>query len=150
MGTALVIVACFMLAGQLHLMPVGGEAIGLSGEKLIMAVVANFILGALLTIGIGFFAPCMAVLFALGMSPKVVFPIMMGSCAFLQPAASYKFIQKGAYDRKVAMTITIFGTIGAILAAYTVKEIPLAAMKWVVFVVVIYAATMMFKSTLKK
>jgi hypothetical protein len=43
----------------------------------------NFFLGAIMTAGVGLYAPCMALIFALGMSPKVAFPIMMGSCAFL-------------------------------------------------------------------
>ncbi|MBO0564727.1 permease, partial [Clostridium botulinum] len=100
MGVALIIVALVMLAGQLKLMPAGGDAVGLQGVKLIVAIIGNFILGALMTLGIGLYAPCMALVYALGMSPKVAFPIMMGSCAFLMPAASLKFVKEGAYDRK--------------------------------------------------
>ena len=150
MGIALCFVAFLMLASQLKLMPVGGEAIGLTGGKLIFAVISNFILGALMTIGIGLYAPCMALVFALGMSPKVAFPIMMGSCAFLMPVASAKFVKEGAYDRKASMAITIFGSIGVLIAAYIVKEIPLYLLKWVVIVVIFYTSIMMFRSAARK
>jgi len=149
MGTALVVVALIMLAQQLKLMPQGGEAIGLTGAKLIIAIGANFILGALMTLGIGLYAPCMALVFALGLSPKIAFPIMMGSCAFLMPAAAAKFVKEGAYDRKASMAITIFGTIGVFIAAYIVKELPLNILKWLVIVVIIYTSAMMFKSASK-
>jgi uncharacterized membrane protein YfcA len=149
MGAALLVVALIMLAQQLNFMPSGGDAIGLTGIKLIVAVVANFIFGALMTLGIGLYAPCMALVFALGMSPKIAFPIMMGSCAFLMPAASAKFVKEGAYDRKASMAITIFGTIGVFIAAYIVKTLPLNILKWLVVIVIIYTAIMMFKSAIK-
>ena len=96
MGFALVVTAFFMLSGQMEWIQGGGEAIGLTGWKLALAIVANFILGAFMTVGIGLYAPCMALIYALGMSPLVAFPIMMGSCAFLMPPASAKFIKEGA------------------------------------------------------
>ncbi len=150
MGAALLVVALVMLAGQLKLMPVGGEAIGLTGGKLIIAVIANFILGALMTLGIGLYAPCMALVFALGMSPKVAFPIMMGSCAFLMPVAAAKFVQEGAYDRKASMAITIFGVVGVLIAAYIVKTLPLKILTWLVICVIIYTSIAMFRSANKK
>lgn len=146
MGVALLAVVIMMLAGQLGIMPSGGEAIGLTGIKLVIAVVGNFILGALMTLGIGLYAPCMALVFALGLSPKVAFPIMMGSCAFLMPVASAKFVKEGAYDRKASMAITLFGAVGVLIAAYIVKSLPLDVLRWLVDAVIIYTAIMMFKS----
>lgn len=149
MGIALLAVALTMVAGQLDLFPAGGEAIGLTGGKLIFAIVANFILGALMTLGIGLYAPCMALVFALGLSPKVAFPIMMGSCAFLMPAASVKFVKEGAYDRKASLAITLLGIVGVLIAAYLVKSLPLNILKWLVIVVIVYTSIMMFRSATK-
>ncbi len=73
MGTALIIVALVMLAGKLNLMPAGGDAVGLHGAKLIIAIIGNFILGALMTLGIGLYAPCMALVYSLGMSQRLLF-----------------------------------------------------------------------------
>ncbi|KXG77309.1 hypothetical protein AN618_12060 [Fervidicola ferrireducens] len=149
MGIALLVVALIFLAGIFNLMPVGGEAIGLTGTKLVIGVLGNFILGALMTIGIGLYAPCMALVYALGMSPRVAFPIMMGSCAFLMPAASIKFVQEGAYDRKASVAITIAGSLGVFVAAYLVKSMPLTLLKWLVVFVIIYTAITMLRSAMR-
>lgn len=140
MAVALLAVALIILAGKLNLMPSGGDAVGLRGIKLIVAVGGNFILGALMTLGIGLYAPCMALVYALGLSPIVAFPIMMGSCAFLMPAASIKFIKENAYNRKATMIITISGIIGVIVAAYIVKSLPLNILTWLVLCVIAYTA----------
>ena len=146
MAVALLIVAVIMLISQLGLMPLGGDAVGLSGIKLVIAIVGNFILGSLMTVGVGLYAPCMALVYALGLSPKIAFPIMMGSCAFLMPSASIKFIKEKTYDVKASMAVTIFGVIGVLIAAYLVKELPLEILKWLVIAVVLYTSLSMFKS----
>jgi uncharacterized membrane protein YfcA len=146
MGLALVCIALIMIAGQLNLFPVGGNAIGLSGGKLIIGIIGNFIFGALNTLGIGLFAPCMALVFALGMDPKVAFPIMMGSGAILLPFASFKFIKEGAHAPKTSLAINIMGPIGVLVAAYLVKSLPLTTLKWLVIGVVLYTAFIMYKS----
>lgn len=146
MGLALLVTAFFMLAGQMNWIQGGGEAIGLTGWKLALAVAVNFILGALMTVGIGLYAPCMALVYALGMSPLVAFPIMMGSCAFLMPPASAKFIKEGAYNRKAAVSMAIPGAIAVLIAAFVVKSLPLDALRWVVIVVIVYTAVVMLRS----
>lgn len=146
MGLALAVVAFFVLLGQLKLIPVGGNANGLYGWNLVIAGAALFFLGALMTVGVGLFAPCMALVFAMGMSPDAAFPIMMTACAFLQPLASFKFIKAGAYDRKASLAITIFGVIGALISSLMVRSIPLYTLKWVIFTVVSYTSFQMFKS----
>lgn len=150
MGFALLITAIFMLAGRLEWIPGGGDAIGLTGGKLIFAVAVNFVLGAIMTAGVGLYAPCMALIFALGMSPKVAFPIMMGSCAFLMPPASVKFIKKGAYNRKAAIGMAIPGAIAVLIAAFIVKSLPIDTLRWVVIGVVLYTSFIMLKAGLKR
>ena len=148
MGFALLVTAFFMLSGQMSWIQGGGEAIGLTGGKLALAIGANFILGAFMTVGIGLYAPCMALVYALGMSPLVAFPIMMGSCAFLMPPASAKFIKEGAYNRKASVSMAIPGIIAVLIAAFLVKSLPLNTLRWVVIVVIIYTSVVMFKSAL--
>ena len=146
MGIGLMIVAVIFLAGQIHLMPLGGEAIGLAGWKLILAVVLSFVFGALQTIGIGFYAPCMAIVYGLGMHPLTAFPIMMTATAMLMAAGSARFIKEDAYDRKAALGLTIGGVVGVLIAAYIVKSLPLTVMKWLVTFVVMYTSVWMFIS----
>ena len=150
MGVALLVTAFFMLAGQMEWIQGGGEAIGLTGWKLALAVGVNFILGALMTVGIGLYAPCMALVYGLGMSPLVAFPIMMGSCAFLMPPASAKFIKEGAYNRKAAVSMAIPGAIAVLIAALVVKSLPLATLRWVVIIVIIYTSVVMFRSAMQE
>lgn len=151
MGIALLATALLMFAGQVGwIANLGtGEAIGLSGTKLIIAIIGNFILGALMTAGIGLYAPCMAFVYILGMSPRVAFPIMMGSCAFLMPAASIKFVKEGAYNRKASLAITIGGVIGVFIAAYLVKSLPLNILTWLVIVVVTYTGITLLRDSRK-
>lgn len=150
MGCALLITAFFMFARQMDWIQGGGDAIGLTGTKLAIAIAVNFLLGALMTAGIGLYAPCMALVFALGMSPKVAFPIMMGSCAFLMPFASAKFIQKGAYNRKATLSMAIPGTIAVLFAVFFVKSLPLDQLKTIVLFVILYTSIIMFRDAFKK
>lgn len=142
-GFALMITAFFMLATGMEWIQGGGEAIGLTGWKLAVAVVANFGLGAVMTAGIGLYAPCMALVFALGMSPQVAFPIMMGSCAILMPPASVRFIREKAYNRKAAVAMAIPGIVAVAIAAFVVKSLPLDVLRWVVMVVILYTSGVM-------
>lgn len=149
MGIALIITAGFMIAVNMEWLKGGGTAIGLNGFKLIFAVAVNFFLGALMTAGIGLYAPCMAMVFSLGLSPQVAFPIMMGSCAFLMPPASVKFIKEGAYNRKAAIAMAIPGIIAVFIAAFIVKSLPLSSLRWLVILVILYTAFVMLKSVNK-
>lgn len=151
MGIALVVTAGFMLARMMNWIEGGGDAIGLTGYKLAFAVVVNFFLGAIMTAGVGLYAPCMALIFALGMSPTVAFPIMMGSCAFLMPPASVKFIKTASYNRKAALAMAIPGSIAVLIAAFIVKSLPLQTLQWVVLAVILYtSATMLVAAFPKK
>lgn len=150
MGTALFITSGFMLAAKFNLIEGGGNAIGLEGYKLVLAVAVNFILGALMTAGIGLYAPCMALVFALGMSPAVAFPIMMGSCAVLMPLATIRFIKEGAYNRRASFIISFTGLAAVLIAAFIVKSLPLDTMRWLVIGVIIYTASVMLRAGLRR
>jgi uncharacterized membrane protein YfcA len=150
MGAALMTVALIIVAAQLKLMPIGGSAIGLSGWKLAVIVVMSLIFGALQTIGVGFYAPCMAMVYTLGMHPATAFPIMMTATAMLMTAGGARFVKENAYDRKASISLTIAGVLAVFIAAYLVKSLPLDALKWVVSGVVMYTAVWMFISSRKK
>jgi len=147
MGAGLLIVAIVILAGLLHLLPLGGEALGLTGWKLATIIVMSLVFGALQTIGVGFYAPCMAMVYALGMHPATAFPIMMTATAMLMAAGGARFVKENAYDRKAAVALSIAGVIGVFLAAWVVKSLPLEVLKRVVFVVVLYTSVSMFISS---
>lgn len=146
MGIALLVAATLMLATQMQWFPGGGEALALSGAKLAIGLVGNFMLGALMTLGIGLYAPCMIMVSLLGMSPTAAFPIMMGSCAFLMPTGSLQFISKASYDLRAAIGLAIGGIPGVLIAAFLVRQLPLGAVRWLVVVVVVYTAAMLLRA----
>ena len=43
----------------------------------------------------------------LGMNPTAAFPIMMGSCAFLMPVGSLRFIRERAYSLPSALGLAL-------------------------------------------
>ena len=128
---------------NLNLIPGGGTALALEGPRLLIGLVGNFMLGALMTLGVGLYAPCLIMIGLLGMNPKAAFPIMMGSCAFLMPMASVRFIKAGAYDLKAALGLAIAGVPAVLLAAFIVKSLNVTAVRWLVTVVVLYTAITM-------
>ena len=146
MGSALLAAALFMLMTQLKWFPAGSDEIGVRGIKLAIAVGGNFMLGALMTLGIGLYAPCMILVSMLGMSERTAFPIMMGSCAFLMPVGSLRFIRERSYSLRNALGLAIGGVPGVLVAAYIVKTLSLYAVRWLVFAVVLYTAITMLMS----
>jgi uncharacterized membrane protein YfcA len=150
LGFGLMAVALIIVADFLKIMPIGGEAIGLSGWKLAVAVTLSFIFGALQTIGIGFYAPCMAMVYALGMHPQSAFPIMMTATAMLMAAGGARFVKEKIYDQKAAISLTIAGIAGVFLAAYVVKSLPLNVLRGVVCGVIMYTSGWMFYSAIRK
>jgi uncharacterized membrane protein YfcA len=148
MGLALIAAGIFFTMKNLNILQGGGNALSLSGTLLWIGVAGNFVLGALMTIGIGLYAPAMIMVALLGMSPIAAFPIMMGSCAFLMPVAGWRFIKLDAYTLKAALGLTIGGIPGVLAAAYIVKSLPLTSLRWLVAAVVIYTAIMMLRSAI--
>jgi uncharacterized membrane protein YfcA len=149
MGGALLVAACVFTAVNLGLLPGGGEALALEGWKFALALGASFVLGALMTIGIGMYAPTMIVVSLLGMSPLAAFPIMMGACALLQPIAAFRFIAHRKFAFGASLGLAAGGVIGVLIATYVVKSLPLYWLRWGVVVVVTIAAVSMLYSALK-
>jgi uncharacterized membrane protein YfcA len=142
MGVVLPILAFAMLlsSSQLGSLPGGGTLLGLTGSRLAIAVTINFGLGALMTIGLGLYAPCMILVSLVGMNPTTAFPIMMGSCAFLMPIASARFVRARSFDRRATIGLFAGGIPAVLIAAFIVKTLPLSAVRWLVVIVVLYTA----------
>jgi uncharacterized membrane protein YfcA len=152
MGTALLAAATLFIMANLRGSHFGltGDALALNGTRLAIGLLVSFCLGALMTIGIGLYAPCMIMVSLLGMNPVAAFPIMMGSCAFLMPVASLRFIRFDAFSMRAVLGLTLGGIPGVLIAAYLVKSLPLVAVRWLVVVVVLYAALVMLRSAAQR
>ena len=152
MGVALILVAAITLCKINEVGPFGilGTARGLTGGLLAVGVIANFILGILMTAGIGLYAPCMAIVLLLGMSADVAFPVMLGSCASLCPACGITFIKEGKYNRASTIPMIISGAIGVLIAGFIVTSLPLTVLTYLVCVVMVICAVMFFHDAKKR
>jgi uncharacterized membrane protein YfcA len=146
MGLALLAASSLMVLSLSGQGPAPGVALGLSGFKLGIAIVISTVLGALMMLGIGFYAPCLIMISLLGMDPRASYPIMMGACAFLMPSGSIQFIRKRSYDLRTAIAFLIGGPLAVLIAAPLVDAIPLFYLRILVLVVVLYTAIRMLRS----
>jgi uncharacterized membrane protein YfcA len=148
MGVALLVAATLLLMNIFNKQAEPGFDLGLHGTKLWIGVIGNFVLGALMSLGIGLYGPCLIMISLLGMSPKAAFPIMMGSCAFLMPVGSAQFVRKGSYNLRAALGLALGGIPAVLIAALIVKSLDLYWVKWLVVAVVIYTAASMLWSAM--
>ena len=146
MGLALLVAALFMVLSQLGRMPSGGAALSLSGAPLLLALGVNFVLGALIMVGIGNYGPTFVLLSTLGMDPRAAFPIMMGSGAFAALLGALRFLKAGSFSLQPAVGLTLGGIPAVLVAGLLVKSMPIATLRWIVVVVVTYAALVMLRS----
>jgi len=146
MGAALIVAGALFVAVNLHVFPGGGTALALHGWRLVLAVAINFVLGALMTVGVGIFGPCMLTLALLGMNPIASFPIMMASGALLQCVASERFLRTQRYAFGPAAGLALGGVPGVLLAAFVVKSLPVTALRWLVTLVVAYTALSLLRA----
>lgn len=152
-GIALAVTAVLMIlsaTGVITKLGANNVATGFHGWKLVVACAVNCILGALMSAGIGLYAPCMALVYLLGMNPIVAFPIMMSSCASTMPIAAAEFIKKNEYARMPSIAITLFGCAGVVIAVTFVKSLNLTVLMWLVIAVMIYTSVLMLIEGSKK
>ncbi len=148
MGFALLAAAALFLLKIYGIAPVGAGTYGLEGSRLVIGLAGNFILGALMSLGIGLYAPCLILVSFLGMVEKTAFPIMMGSCAFLMPVSSSEFIRNKKFDLKATIGLALGGIPAVLIAAYIVKSLDLYYVRWLVVIVVVYTAISMLRSAM--
>jgi uncharacterized membrane protein YfcA len=144
MGIALLVVCVILVRRQFDVK--GGSLDGFDGASFWIAVAGNFVFGALMTIGVGLYAPCLVMVSLLGLNPKAGFPIMMGSCAFLQALGSIPFIRGKSYAPGASVGLSLGGIPAVLVAAFIVKELDLYWVKWLVAVVVVYTAIMLLRA----
>jgi uncharacterized membrane protein YfcA len=149
-GFALLIAALFYSLSNLGLMPAGGSASGLPLTLTIVAIIANFIFGILLSFGVGNYAPTLAMLSLMGMDPRLAFPIMAAGAGFSGIAAGVQCVRKVDLDWRIVLGLTIGAIPSVLVAALIVKEMDLVLLRWLVVVVVTYAGVVLLMTALRK
>jgi uncharacterized membrane protein YfcA len=143
---ALVVAATLYAMTNLHLMPGGGTAGSLPLPLMVLAIVANFGFGILLNFGVGNYAPTLVMLSLMGMDPHLSFPIMAGGAAIAGGVASMRHIAIGKIDLRLAGGLAIGGIPAVLVAAFIVKSMPVDMLRWLVIIVVLYAAAVMLRA----
>jgi uncharacterized membrane protein YfcA len=145
-GVSLIVAAALYAAANLNLMPVGGTASSLPVPLMVVAIGGNFVFGVLLNFGVGNYAPTLAMLSLMGMDPRLSFPIMAGGAALAAAGAGAGHIARGEIDFRLAVGMALGGIPAVLVAAFLVKEMPVELLRWLVIVVVLYAAFVMLRS----
>jgi uncharacterized membrane protein YfcA len=149
MGGALLLAAVFMILGMLGRFPAGGAALAFTPRAFVLALAVNFVLGALLTLGIGNYAPSLVVFSLLGMEPRAAFPIMVGSGAFVATIAGVRFVGTGRFHWRAALGLTLGGIPGVAAAVWIVTSLPLGALRGLVLVIVVYASATLLRAGMR-
>ena len=144
----LVLAAIAYAMTNLHLFPGGGTAASLPMGLTIAAISANFAFGVLLNFGVGNYAPTLVTLSLMGMDPRLVFPIMAAGAAVMGAGACVRHIQMGQMNLKVVIGLALGGVPAVLVAAFIVKTMPLELLRWLVIVVVLYAAAVMGRAAI--
>jgi len=147
MAIALVVTAGFMALRMMASLSLSEGTIGLGGIALAIGIVASLVIGSLTSLGIGNYAPTMAVTYLLGMNQKAVFPIMATSAAVILPAAAIRFYRSGRFHRRAAAGFALGGIPGVLVAVYVVKELPLDVVRWIVVAVLLYTSATLWRSS---
>ncbi len=149
-GMALLIAAALYAMSNLDLMPIGGTATALEPRLMWIAVAGHFIMGMLMSFGIGLYAPALILLSLLGLDPRLAFPIMASACAFLMPTTGFRYIHAERIDLRIVIGMALGGIPAVLVAAFLVKEMPIEPLRWAVVVVVLYAAALLLRAASKR
>ncbi len=144
----LVLAAIAYAMTNLHLFPGGGTATGLPISLTLVSIVASFGFGILANFGVGNYAPTLVMLSLMGMDPRLCFPIMAAGGSLMGAGASLRHVAIGQIDLRIVLGLAIGGIPAVLVAAFVVKSMPLEILRWLVFVVVLYAAAIMFRAAL--
>lgn len=145
----LILAAAAYLMTNLHLFPGGGTAASLPPTLASVAIAASFGFGILLNFGVGNYAPTLVMLSLMGLDPRLCFPIMAAGASLTGAGAGIRHIQMGKLDMGIVLSLAIGGVPAVLVAALIVKTMPVELLRWLVLVVVVYAAGVMFRASLR-
>src|SRR3990167_7812365 len=146
MAVAFVSMAAIILLSQLQWLPIGGVETKLRGGHLWLGFFGMIICGFVPALGVGLFAIVEMLLFLLGLSPLIAFPIMTTAGALQQPLTTLTFTLNRAIPLKKVFIVSIAGVMGVLMAVPFITHLPLNLLRWLLFFIVGYNAFSMFRS----
>lgn len=138
-----------ILSNHFQWLPIGGDKTALQGHELLLGFIGVFLAGTLTAAGVGLFAMIQAILFCLGMSPLVAFPIMTAAGALQQPLSTGIFVIKNKVPLKKALLINFYGIIGVLVAIPVITHLNTTKLHFLLCMVLTYNTVMMTRNYLK-
>jgi len=148
-AAALLIAAALYALSNLHMMPAGGLAASLPVPLMVVVFATSFTMGVLINFGVGHYAPSLVMLSLMGMDPRLAFPIMATGGAVTVAVVSGRHIRARVADIRIALGFALGGVPAVLVAALVVKDLPIAWLRWLVIVVVVYAASVMLRDAVR-
>ena len=140
----LAMMCCFLLiiglllCHQLNMLPMDGDLIELRSWRLIVGFIAMIVCGALTSVGIGLFAMVQGVLFLLGASPLIAFPIMTTAGAMQQPLTTLVFLQQRKIPLKKTLILSLAGCIGVFITLPLFSHLTISWLHSLLMCILIY------------
>ena len=144
-GTALVFSMCALIVKMIVSAGTTGSASGISGVRLIIAVVVSLICGALNMMGVPCKPTLTALFLLLGLSPMCTLTLVLVMCGLSPIVGGVKFVRSGKYHKKTVLAATITGTVTAVIGCLVMISLPALALNIVLLCVMLIAIISMFK-----
>ncbi|HEP1462252.1 TPA: sodium:solute symporter [Streptococcus pyogenes] len=120
---------------------------GLHGIWLFVGIGFNFIVGVLMTMGLGNYAPELIFFSLMGLSPTVAMPVMMLDAAMIMTASSSQFIKANRVSWDGFAGIVSGGIIGVLLAVFFLTNLDINSLKLLVIAIVFFTGGMLTRSS---
>ncbi|AND80462.1 sulfite exporter TauE/SafE family protein [Streptococcus pantholopis] len=150
LGVLLIIAAFFMVYRMLTNpgADIANDIRGLSGIRLLIGIVFDFIIGMLMTMGLGNYAPELIFFSLMGISPAIALPVMMLNAAMIMVAGSKQFIESDRVHWPGVLGIIIGGVFGVLIAAFFLTSLDIDKLKILVVFIALYTGLMLLRSAL--
>lgn len=150
LGMLLIIAAGFMIFRMLTNpgADLTDQVRGLVGGKLLLGILFDFIIGMLMSMGLGNYAPELIFFSLMGISPAVALPVMMLNAAMIMTAGSKQFIESGRVSWKGVAGMMTGGVCGVLTAAMFLTKLDINKLKILVVCIAIYTGCMLIRSSL--
>ena len=132
------LIISLLLCHKFHLLPTDGDITEFRNWKLFLGFFAMIICGALTSVGIGLFAMVQGVLFLLGASPLIAFPIMTTAGAMQQPLTTLVFLQQNKIPLKKTLILSLAGCLGVFITLPLFTHLTISWLHSLLLVILIY------------
>lgn len=146
----LLIVAAFIMFYRLIANPgasISESAHGLYGIWILVGAMFNFMIGILMTMGLGNYAPELIFFSMLGINPSVALPVMMLDAAVIMSASTTDFIKSGRVNWPGVLGIIIGGSFGVLTAAFFLSKLDINHFKILIVFIALFTGTSLLRSS---